>query len=451
MSTLCVPDAAACVSDSLPTVTVAVPKIDLGQAVPLDPQSFPNPPRNGASYPPATIPNIHHLTKSYGIDVRSNVITKRLEITLPGQADGLDTGDGPAMTQIISLATLNGIAHGQVWSYVESIANSCPCNPVAEWIHSKPWDGTDRLPSIYQTLVTADGFPETLKETLVRKWLLSAVAAALTPVGFSGRGVLTFQGPQSIGKTSWLKSLVPDIKLRQKVVKVDHHLDPSNKDSILGAVVHWLVEIGELDSSFRKDVARLKGFLTSDSDKVRRPYGRSESVYPRNTVFFATVNDNNFLVDTTGNSRWWTIPLSRIDYVHGIDTQQLFAQLAEEFAQGDQGAQWWLTAEEEDQLERCNNEHRSLSVVRELIMATLDLERKVDLNTDGAMTAIELLREMGIERPNNTQCKECASILRELLGMPKRIRGSNKWRIPLMGTAITLTNLSPHIDPNGIF
>lgn len=38
-------------------------------------------------------------------------------------------------------------------------------------------------------------------------------------------------------------------------------LDPGNKDSILGAIVHWLVEICELDSSFKKDVARLKGFL----------------------------------------------------------------------------------------------------------------------------------------------------------------------------------------------
>ena len=144
------------------------------------------------------------------------------------------------------------------------------------------------------------------------------LAAALKPRGFRGRGVLTFQGPQGIGKTSWVASLVPDPVLRDMVIKLDHHLDPNNKDSILGAISHWIVEIGELDSSFKKDVARLKGVLTSDSDKVRRPYARTESEYPRRTVFFATVNDNNFLVDSTGNTRWWTIPLASIKYQHGF-------------------------------------------------------------------------------------------------------------------------------------
>jgi putative DNA primase/helicase len=268
-----------------PADTAKAPGLNLDEVQRLDPMSFPNIPREGSSSPPATIPNIKYLLTSYDIHVKSNVITKRLQITMPGQSGMLDSGDSSAVTQIISLATFNAIATGQIWSYIEAIADNTPYNPVAEWIESKPWDGGDRLPAIYDTLTTTEEFPEWLKCTLVRKWLLSAVAAGLMPSGFSTRGVLTFQGGQGIGKTNWLKSLVPDAALRHKVVKVDHHLDPNNKDSILGAIVHWLVEIGELDSSFRKDVARLKGFITSDSDKVRRPYGRTESEYPRKTVF----------------------------------------------------------------------------------------------------------------------------------------------------------------------
>ena len=75
------------------------------------------------------------------------------------------------------------------------------------------------------------------------------------------------------------------------------------------------------------DMARLKGVLTRDFDKVRRPYARAESEYQRRTVFFASVNKPNFLVDMTGNTRWWTIPVSKINYEHGIDMQQVFAQL----------------------------------------------------------------------------------------------------------------------------
>lgn len=404
-----------------------LPTFELDHAKRLDPASFPDSPRGRPGEMPATIPNVRHLLTSYGITVRYNVIKKKLLITLPGHGGTSDNADNTAMTQIISLAILNGMAFGQIPDYVEFLADRHPYNPVAEWILSKPWDGKDRLPAIFDTLTERAGFPAQLKRILVYKWLLSAVAAALKATGFKGRGVLTFQGPQGIGKTSWVISLVPDPILREMVVKVDHHLDAGNKDSILGAIIHWLVEIGELDSSFRKDIARLKGVLTSDSDKVRRPYARTESEYPRRTVFFATVNEENFLVDPTGNSRWWTLPLTAINYQHGIDMQQVFAQLAVDF---EQGAQWWLTKDEEALLDSCNSEHRSISVIRERLMAMLDLSRKGQPGT-GYMTSMEVLRKLGFESPKNSDAKEVTAVLREVLGPSKKINGSQKWRVPV--------------------
>ena len=234
------------------------------------------------------------------------------------------------------------------------------------------------------------------------------MAAALLPSGFKARGVLTLQGPQSIGKTSWISALIPDLVLRENVLKLDHHLDAGNKDSLITAIAHWIVEIGELDSSFKKDIARLKGFLTSDRDKVRRPYGRSNSEYPQRTVFCATVNDDNFLVDLTGNSRWWTIPVTAINYQHFIDMQQVFSQLATHL---EDGMQWWLTPVEEALLELHNKKHRAVSVIRECISDALDLDR---INESGlsAMTATQLLQSIDIKHPTNAQSKECAGILR---------------------------------------
>jgi hypothetical protein len=407
-------------------VTQVKDPINLDKAKRLDIVSFPDSPQGRYQELPATIPNVQHLLKSYGIVVRYNAIKKKLQITLPVHAGTTDNADNTAMSQIISLAILNNIAIGQIPSFVDLLGDRNVYNPVAEWINSQSWDGIDRLPAVFETLVVREGFPEALKETLIRKWLLSAVAAALKPSGFKGRGVLTFQGPQGIGKTSWVASLIPDQALREMVIKLDHHLDPGNKDSILGAISHWIVEIGELDSSFKKDVARLKGVLTSDSDKVRRPYARTESEYPRRTVFFATVNDTNFLVDATGNTRWWTIPLTSINYKHCIDMQQVYAQLAVDF---EKGGQWWLTSNEEDLLEMHNREHRSVSVIRERLIDILDLERG-GKSGDQAMTPLEVLTDLGFDKPTNPQCKECGGILRELLGDPKRIQGQNKWRIP---------------------
>lgn len=401
--------------------------LELDAVKPLEQKYFPHQPRNGSTQTPTTIQNVQHLLVSYKISVRYDAVRKKLLIIVPGLSGAPDNADNVAMSQIISLATLNSMSTGQVPNFVAAVGDRNQFNPVADWITRKPWDGVDRLQAIYDTLIHRNDYPEALKKQLMHRWLLSCVAAALKPSGFRARGVLTLQGPQSIGKTAWVNALVPDPILREGTVKLDHHLDAGNKDSLLTAVSHWIVEIGELDSSFKKDIARLKGFLTSDRDKVRRPYGRTDSEYPRRTVFCATVNDHNFLVDSTGNSRWWTIPVSTINYSHGIDMQQLFAQLAVEFHKGEP---WWLSPAEENFLESQNKQHRTISAIRERLEDALDLELAYEPNLP-AMTPTEFLQKIGIKNPSNAQSKECAAHFRELLGDSKRINGQNKWRIPL--------------------
>jgi putative DNA primase/helicase len=234
-------------------------------------------------------------------------------------------------------------------------------------------------------------------------------------------------------------ALVSDAELRNMVVKVDHHLDGTNKDSILGAVTHWLCEIGELDSSLKKDVARLKGFLTNNYDKVRRPYAKADSEYPRRTVFIATVNDRNFLVDPTGNTRFWTISVKALNFKHEIDMQQLFAQMAVNM---EHGAEWWLTPDEERVLEDYNRQHRNVSLVSDVVLKHMDLDYKGAANL-AAMTPMELLKEAGIDHPNNAQCKECAGLLREVLGDSKRIKGRDVWRIPVKPSDSKFAKMMP--------
>lgn len=413
---------------------------------PIEKTSFPHGPQGFMKVLPTTIENVAHMLRHHEITIRYDVIKKKLRITIPGHTGTTDNADNTAITLIISLVTLNGMATGQVPSIVEAIADRHLYNPVAEWIQSKPWDGVDRLPALFDTLQEREGFSAQLKRILVYKWLLSAVAAAVIPRGFKARGVLTFQGPQGIGKTSWVMSLVSDALLREMVIKVDHLLDPHNKDSILGAITHWIVEIGELDSSFKKDVARLKGVLTSDSDKVRRPYAKTESEYQRRTVFCATVNEENFLVDSTGNTRFWTLPLMSINYAHGIDMQQVFAQLALDVAAG---AQWWLTSDEEALLEAHNSQHRSVSLIRERLLEILDTDRAGESGLP-AMGTIDLLGLMRVNHPTNGDAKELTAVLRELLGPSRKVQGRQKWRVPLREKVdVHTVTLTPPGNPRG--
>ena len=192
--------------------------------------------------------------------------------------------------------------------YLDAIAYQNQYNPVLDWIKSKPYDkGDDYIDQLCQTVTARKDFPENFKNLLIKKWFISCVAMACNDdARHWSKGVLVFQGEQNLGKSFWYWTLFP----------YDHHpwgqegvlLRPDNKDSVISAVANWIAELGEIDSTFRKsDIAQLKGFLTKSKDKLRRPFGRKDSTYPRRTAFFGSVNPREFLKDETGNSRFWVI------------------------------------------------------------------------------------------------------------------------------------------------
>ena len=408
--------------------TVVLTAMPTDLSAPLDAEKFPHTvmKKDGSHKPKPTIENVKHLLTGYGITVQYDVISKETNINIPGASSISENAANTAIESINSLGSLNNMSIGQIPKYVAVIADRNLINPVADWITSKDWDGTDRVQALCDTLVARDDFPDAFKVILNRKWLISAVAAATLPNGFHSRGILTFQGAQGLGKTSWIRQLIPEGILREKSILTGHHLDPSNKDSLTTSIKHWIVEVGELDSSFKKDVARLKGFITQDKDTVRRPYARTNSNYTRRTVFCASVNEENFLVDKTGNSRFWTIPLVKIDYQHDIDMQQVFAQLYDELQKG---ATWWLTPDEDKQLDELNQAHKSISVIEERVLLII----KFDLPKDKwkKMTATEVLQAAGIKSSSNAQARECGSVLRGLYGQPKKTHGIKKWLVPI--------------------
>ena len=365
--------------------------------------------------------NLEWLLTQYGIKSRYNEISKDVVVTIPGKDYGNDASANSALTEIVSLCARNGMPSGSCAEYVKLIAMSNRYNPASEFITAKPWDGVSRIYDLCDTLETAEGFDRSLVLMMVRRWLISAVAAAMQPTGFYSKGVLVLQGEQSLGKTAWFRSLVPPT-LRE-LIKVGATIDPANKDSVSSAIGRWMVELGELDATFRKsDIARLKSFISQDRDEIRRPYDRLESTYQRRTVFFASVNPKHFLADDTGNVRWWTIPVTRINYEHDIDMQQVWAEVAQLYREGER---WWMNAEEEAMLEQVNKEHEAIDPVEEMILMRYEwgCDRPAAY-TD--RTATQVLQEIGYDKPNKAQTTHCAGVLRKLTGKPARKSGSNR-------------------------
>lgn len=326
--------------------------------------------------PAETIENLDVVLNAYGIVCRYNVIKKKGEFLIPNLKTSIDNREIAVTATIKSLCHQNNLPTSNINEFLSTIADKRPFNPVLNWIHSKTWDGKNRLHDFLKT-VSVDN-PHTLKdgelfhEHLIKKWMIQAVSAACYPK-ISAAGVLVFQGRQGLGKTSWFKHLVPH-EFDGELIKADSSIDPHDKDSILQNISYWLVELGELNSTFNKsDVAALKKFISSDLDLIRKPYAAALSEFGRKTVFFASVNNTGFLVDETGNRRYWTIPTTRIQYIHNFDMQQVWAEVYELFNAGES---FRLDQEANDLLNAINEEHTSTDPIEEKLQSELDWDCK---------------------------------------------------------------------------
>ena len=400
-------------------VTSAANNNHLPLTSPVPAHEWPDPGNDGK--PLSTIENVSYMLSAYGVTVRYNMVRKIEEILIPGVESTQDNESKAGRAHITSLCGRNRLPLGPVSEYITAIADRNPYNPALTWIQSMPWDGRSRLEEFYDTVTVREGYDVALRNLLIRKWLISAVAAVAKPAGFWSKGVLVFQGAQSAGKTAWFRRLSPS---RLKLQKEGASINPEIKDTLITAVSHWLVELGELDATFRKsDIAMLKAFITQDCDKLRRPYARCDDDFPRRTVFFGSVNEAEFLVDDTGNSRWWVIPIERIDSTHTIDMQQVWAEVLTLFEAGEE---WWLSRDQEQQLAGIHAMHQRPEPVRDLILGRLD----IGAPPERWVTAGDLLREMGIQRPTSTDCRVAATVLREYWGESRYHRGRKVFCVP---------------------
>lgn len=388
-----------------------VPATVIGSPMVMQDHDFPD--RSKKMRPLNTIRNLDALMQHYGITARYNLINKETELVVPDIWTTSDNAQNVHLAHLNSLAAQCGLPRENLTEYVKAIADANAYNPVLQWIESKPWDGVSRIQALAETLtlVESTGAALALRDLLVRRWVI-ACAAALEAKGFSHKGVLTLHGAQDLGKTSWFRRLAP---AELGAFREGVSLNPESKDSVMTAVSHWIVELGELESTLRRDMESLKSFITQPVDRLRRPYDRVDSEYPRRTVFCASVNSQKFLKDDTGNGRFWVIECASVDYRHEIDMQQVWAEALALYRSGEA---WHLTPAEKAQLNEGNEKFRQVSPIEELITTLYDL---------GApnrrwITATSLLIEIGYDKPTRAQATETGQILQNL-EVSKRSRG----------------------------
>lgn len=306
--------------------------------------------------PPFTIELLQQFLNAHGISIRENVITHEIEAeNLPKEYDfdGSSSHLGTILYSELKKSDLSA-PQNAIENYIMVIAKQHSYNPVAEILKGKTWDGKDRFVELFEIMHITDTF----QRELIVKWLMQSLSVTLynsekEPI--SAEGVLVLVGEQAVGKTS----LVRKLGISNKLCKTGLSLDCKNKDSVITAVSCFIGELGELESTFKSDISALKAFFTQEFDTLRKPYGRSYEKVIRRATYIATCNSKDFLIDETGNRRYWTIDCPQrfdLDELQKFDEIQLWLQVYDLIqAKGKQAFR--LSFDELQQLNEQNLQH----------------------------------------------------------------------------------------------
>lgn len=185
----------------------------------------------------------------------------------------------------------------KIYDALESVLEANKYHPIRDYLNSVKWDGAARLDTLFIEYL---GAPDTeLTRAMTRKAFTAAVARVMQP-GTKFDYVITIIGTQGIGKSTILKKMGRDW-FSDSFMKVD---GKEAMEQLQGA---WILEIGELAGLKKAEVESIKDFISKDVDTFRVAYGRKNEKFPRQTIFFGTTNEDNFLRDATGNRRFWPI------------------------------------------------------------------------------------------------------------------------------------------------
>jgi hypothetical protein len=320
-----------------------------------------------------TLENLKALATYYGISFEYDVIRREKIIKFAGERKKTDLSNDADLHKLRNLCVVN-LLPPCVTDGINEIFAENEVNKVTDFIKATKWDGVSRIETIFQTLTLANQTDYDYGLSVFKHWLIQCVAAAdsaqstpLPQARAKYEMVFILASSQGGHKTDWFECLTPQ-ELRMYHSKgVQLALD--DKDSVFEATSFWIVELGELDATFRKsDISALKAFLSRSYELIRRPYDKVANTYKRRTSFCGTVNDSKFLHDITGNRRYLPLEITKCEKNHNVDMAQVWAEVWGLYVGGEK---WWFDSDDSmagEILKRQQNAMNYDPVIEELIV-----------------------------------------------------------------------------------
>ncbi|WP_235440951.1 virulence-associated E family protein [Limnoraphis robusta] len=291
---------------------------------------------------------------------------------------------------------------------IRKLAKENAYDPVRDYLDqcAQQYSDTKILDNLAENLLGTD---EPIHQIIFKKTLVGAVARVYDP-GCKCESVTILQSPrQGINKSRTWETLFG------REYFCDNVGDISNKDEVAKLHRVWGCEWSEFESiTSKKDVGKIKSFLSTSVDLIREPYGRKCEPIPRRAIIVGTTNTDDFLRDDTGSRRFNIIEVNKpeidIDWLKE-HRDQIWAAAVHLYRQGEI---WWLTASEQKQSNEINEDFRD----------ELPLEQEIlNLLSDKNEVTIDWILK-NIQSVDTTRVNDQATISRIITKVLKRERWS---------------------------
>ena len=360
---------------------------------------------------------------------RYNVYTQQIQLGT-GKDAKICEGARSIERYYLELARQNKrVSKDVAFDVVVQVARQNEYNPVTDYLDHVSKNVApayiDRLATTYLRPEDAHLSEPTLYDEMLKKTLIAAVARAYDE-GCKFDNACVIIGDQGARKSTFWSVLGGEFFS-------DALRDINGKDSLQVLANSWIMEWAELEAITNKKMAGdIKSFLSQSTDVYRVPYGKVAEKFKRRGIIVGTSNKTDgFLVDETGNRRFWCIKTSR-SILDPIDCEGLLEERDAIWSAAcslyDHGNGENLLLSKENQI-IVNEENKEYiidnpwkTVIQEFIERPQNHNR--ELTTEAVLTeAIE----KPVERQNRYDQMQCANILKEL-GYEKRRRGGRAGR-----------------------
>ena len=305
---------------------------------------------------------------SENFDFRYNVLTDMPECK-PKNTTTYRMIDKRMMNTLSMEAMMNGVdckdADVKRFLFSERIPTH---HPFKDYVAALPeWDGTDRV-----TMLAARVSGKAMWLNGFHRWMLGMVAQWM---GYPSRcanalAPILISAEQGMCKSTFCSILLPE---ELRAYYTDKFAITSTSGCEQKISTFGLINMDEFNQYNERMMTILKNLMQMKKVNYRKCFKAYYSDLPRIASFIGTSNEKSLLTDETGSRRFLCIEVEKPIDCSPIDYPQLYAQLKFEL---ESGKRYWLTKEEEQEIQEHNQAFYKQSTEEEVFFKVFRLPKE---------------------------------------------------------------------------